>query len=629
MEENLEKMRSALKVFSVLFTVIVLSETEVWGQESKETRREVEEESELHAYVVVASRTPITMERTSPSISVVYKEEIEDRQYQRLEDVLRILPGLSLATTGQRGAVTSLFTRGTNSDHTAFLLDGRKLNGGFSGSYNLAQLGLENIESVEVMRGASSTLYGAEGLGGVVNLRYRHKTDREGQAITATGEGGSFDSYRATLSGEWESDRVGASLGISHFETANQEPNSRYRITNLMPRFRFKLDERAEIDLVGLYYNSDIGTPDNRKSFAYPALFDFQTTKSWMISPGLSWKYRKALSARLFYSRSEDRIEAKNVGFFFHTDSRTHTNQVDLQVDWSPTDNVTGTVGAVYFNQDYLQEDLLFGGRPFDNSWNSRSIYGQIQWQTKQNFFLTGGVRYDDYSDFGSPLTWNLSINRKLPLFGADLFAKAATAYGTPQAIDLYGIFGNPELNAEESDSWEFGIKQKLYGEKISWSALFFHNDFVNLITGFPPVNAGRAFSEGLETSFRLTPHKRLLIYANYTYLTAENLDSNSRLARRPRHQGTIGLRLRDKRGLTAGFEFRFVSDREDIDGGTFVRIDGEDYSVARIYGSYRISESFSVFGRVENLFNEQYDEVDGFKTLDMGAYFGARLSFR
>ena len=594
---------------------------------------ELEDESadpgeELKTFVVVASRTPVPLESTSPSISVIDRREIEERQYQRLEEFLDTLPGLSLATTGQIGAVTSLFARGTNSDHTTFLLDGRKLNGGFSGSYNLSQISLDNVASVEVMRGASSTLYGAEGLGGVVSLRYEAASDAEKKRATFLTEGGAFSTHRHSLSGAWRADWGSLSLGLSHHETANDEPNSHYRNTSLMPRLGISLGKGMEFDLIGQYYRSDLGLPGNRKSYLYPALTDFQVTDTWMISPGLSARFFESLEARIFYSRSEDRLEARNSGFYLHTISFTSTDQADLQIDWSPIPELTITTGAVYLNHDYLQENRFSGVRPFDDSWNSKSLYAQLQWRIAEKLSLITGIRTDDYSDFGSPTTWSLQLSREIPRLGVYLFGKVATAYATPQAIDLYGSFGNPNLDAEESESWEIGLKQTILDDSLKLSAVFFRNDFVNLITGFPPENAGKALSEGLEMSIRYTTSEGLLFYGNYTYLTAENRDTDTRLARRPRHQGVFGIRLQPSDQLTAGLEYRYVGEREDIDGGTYVRIDGQDYAVARLYGSYRVTRNLRIFGRIENLLNVQYDIVDGYKALDRGAYLGARIGF-
>ncbi len=596
------------------------------GEEGGEVTGDSKEE--LRPYFVVSTRTLQPLDRASPSISVVTREEIEGGEYRTLEEILNRTAGMSLATTGQVGGVSSLFTRGTNSDHTVILLDGRKLNGGFSGTYNLAQLNLDNLERVEIMKGASSTLYGAEGIGGVISLFSGAVGEEEQTRLRLEGEAGSFGTYRSQVNATVGSDRAGLKLGASHLETDNQEPNSRYRITNLMARGNLRVTEALSFDFTSLFYDARSGNPDNRKAPTYPALEDFQATQTWLLSPGIKYRIDEKLHLRFFYSRSKDRLESKTSSFFLHTDSNTTTDEADLQVDWMPGDRFSLTLGTVYRNEDFLQEDLELGGTPFDNSWSSLSVYGQTRWQPLEGIHVTGGGRFDDYSDFGSPTTWNVLVEKTYSQLGLSFFGKFATAYAVPQAFDLYGLFGNPNLNAEESESREFGFRQELLQGSLRLEGIYFANDISNLITGFPLLNVGNARTEGFEFSATLKPTDRFQFYANYTHLTAEDRDTDMRLLRRPRHQGSLGIRFIPSPNFTAGFDFRFNRDRLDIDGGTFVRITAEDYSVARLYARYRIHRRIEIFGRVENLFNRQYGEVDGFKALDRGAYLGAQIMF-
>ena len=610
-----ERLLASASLLLVLQTTV--------GEEGKKEDSEIEEE--LQPYFVVSTRTRQPLNRASPSISVVTSDEIERGQYQTLEEILNQTAGMSLATTGQMGGVTSLFTRGTNSDHTVILLDGRKLNGGFSGNYNLAQLNLDNLERVEVMRGASSTLYGAEGIGGVVSL-FSGSHAMEKMKLRLEAEAGSFGTYRVGMNAGVGNDRTEMTLGASHLETNNQGPNNHYRITNLMARGSARISKLLALDFTSIFFEAHSGNPDNRKARNYPALEDFQTTRTWLLSPGIDYQFKEKLRMRLFYSRSEDSLVAKTLSFLLHNDYKTETDEVDLQVDWMLDKRFSTTVGAVYRNEDFLQRDLEFGGTPFDNDWNSRSVYFQTQWRPAEGFYVAGGGRFDDYSAFGSPTTGNLMVEKSFSPLGLSFFGKLATAYSEPQAWDLYGFFGNPNLDAEESESWELGFRQELWSSSIRVEGIYFANDISNLITGFPLRNIGVAQTKGFEFSVTLAPNDRMQVYANYTYLKAEDRDTNMRLLRRPRHEGSLGIRLLPSPKIAAGFDLRFNSDRIDIDGGTFARIAVQDYTVARLYGHYRIHERIEIFGRIENLFNRQYDEADGYKALDRAAYLGARI---
>lgn len=594
-----------------------------FGEEERKDSGKIEEE--LNLYSVVSTRTRQPLDQASPSISVVTSDNFERGQYQTLDEILNQITGMSLATTGQIGGVTSLFTRGSNSDHTVILLDGRKLNGGFSGNYNLAQLNLDNLERIEVMRGASSTLYGAEGIGGVISLFSRSQSMEKVKPRLEV-EAGSYGTYRKKMSAGFANDRAEMTLGVSHLKTDNQEPNCHYRITNLMTHGSAKISKSLDLDFTSIFFDALSGNPDNRKAPTYPAMEDFQATRTWLLSPGIDYQPNEKLNIRLFYSQSEDSLESKTSSFLLHTNSETEKNEVDLQVDWTLGKLFSTTGGAVYRNEDFLQMDLDSKVTTFDKNWNSLSVYFQSQWQPAEGFYLTGGGRFDDYSDFGSPMTGNLMFGKSFSSLGFSLFGKLATAYSVPQAVDLYGLFGNPSLNAEESESWELGFRQELGSNIIRFEGTYFANDISNLIAGFPLLNIGNAQTKGFEFSVTLAPNERLQLYANYTFLEAKDRNNNLRLLRRPRHSGSLGIHLLPSSKIKAGFYLRFNSDRVDIDGGTFARITAQDYVVARLYGSYRIHEKVEIFGRIENLFNHQYDEVDGFKALDRAIYLGARI---
>ena len=587
----------------------------------------------LSPYVVVATKTPLPQAKVSPSVSLITTNEIEERQYRNLSDLLRSLPGMSAVSSGQSGSFTSLFSRGTNSDHTVFYLNGRKLNPGFSGNYNLAQLGLDNVENVQVMRGASSSLYGPEGIGGVVVIVGRRGVS---QALDFRAEAGSFGAIRLRAGASAASDRLDGSMGVSYYETDNDEPNSAYNQFNLQSHLGWQINKSLEFDLQSLYFSSRGGTPDNRKAQGYPQLDDFQRNGSWLLSPGFRLRVGDALEVRSFYARTEDTPEAFTtfIDFFtgnpisLHTVSRTITDQIDIQADLDVGQSVLVTTGLVYLNHDFLQFDKVTNTTPFDDSWHSMSVFGQVQWKPAERFFLIAGLRYDDYSDFDSPVTGNLTVSKVLEQWRLTLFAKYANAYAVPQAFDLYGPFGNPKLDAEESDSWEIGFKHSAISEKLKWSALYFFNDITGLITGFPTKNVGKAETQGIELSMSFEPSANFRFYGNYTYLTAENLDRGIRLLRRPRHQVYAGLTANPWEHTLFGFEIRHLAGREDIDGGTFTRLDASDYTVARIHANWRPAEHWEIFVRVENLFDKLYDEVDGFRALGRSGYIGANFRY-
>lgn len=592
----------------------------------------------LQPFVVVATRTPVSSDRVSPSISVVDSGQMEQRQLFSVAEVLKGLPGIFLGQSGQTGANASLFMRGTESNHTLFLLNGRRINPGFSGQFNLTQLGLDNVGRIEVMRGASSTLYGSESIGGVVALNLRefslHGSD---DANSLSVEAGSFGTYRVSLSFLGKSGDFEYSTGLSQFETENQTPHANYRIFNWAPSFSYRINEKIVFDFQGLYYDSSNGLPGARVDIGFPKAEDFQDNAYWMASPGILLKISDTLKARLFYSRSEDKLESLTTGFFTsYNDFEVSTDEASLQIDWQARDNLLATFGYTYLNNDFDRQNVNTGDILVDNSSNSQSVFGQIQWNWKERLYLAAGVRKDEFSDFGNPTTWSVSGVYDLNAAGTTLFLKYATAYAPPQGNDLYGPFGNPLLDAEESDSWEFGFRQSFLEQKLSLEVLYFYNDIFKRVI-FDPVdfvtrNIGRIRTEGIEFSTAWNWNKNLRLYGNFTFMNAKDLTLGERLLRRPRYTFTGGLSASPTKNLSLRFELSGVFQREDRSFPPappfVVDIDPGDYILGRLLARWQVKDNLALFGRVENLFNEQYDSFADFKALARGVYGGATLTF-
>jgi vitamin B12 transporter len=220
---------------------------------------------------------------------------------------------------------------------------------------------------------------------------------------------------------------------------------------------------------------------------------------------------------------------------------------------------------------------------------------------------------------------------------GLAVFGKYATAYAPPSAQDLYYPgFSNPGLLPEESRGWEAGARWSFLEGAAQASAVYFRSrleNYIEFVWGFAdgistgrPENVAEARLSGVEVAgeIRVGPFNS---FASYTWLEAEDL-AGARLLRRPRHQASAGATFRPSETWSIGLEGNWVYGREDTSGETFARIDAEDYFVARLTGRYRMSPRFELFGRVENLFDQRYEEVHGYPALGRGFYAGARASF-
>ena len=579
---------------------------------------------ELAPLITVEARAPRPSSETSPWVSVLPWEELERRQVGSVAEALRSVPGFSIVRSGQAGGQTSLFVRGANSDHVTFLYEGRRLNGGFSGQYNLGQLGLPGAYGLEVLRGASSVAYGAEGIGGAVLLR-SGPVPAQGMDSEVSLSGGSFGSKSGALRSAFREGTWSGSVVLAVSDTENNAANSDYENRQGTVRLEKRLNEAWTLDFVGMGYLSEIGLPGNNKSAGYPNLTSFQDTRHYLLSPGVTGE-GDGWRGRAFYAHSSDQLEHKDT--WSHSRYQADSNVLEGQWDWEPSEEWGVTVGGAVEEEAFFKEAVATGAAEVDVSRRRHSLLGLFRWMPAEVMELTVAGRLDDYSGFDSPGTWSVSGRRAL-WHSLSFFGRYATSFAPPQANDLYGAWGNPNLKAEEAKTWEIGARLGAEGGRLGLDLTYFQSDFDNLIQwgGVTTANVGLAESRGLEASLRAILSDSWSLRASFAYLETRDVDAGTRLVRRPRHAGDFALDY-VRGGFAGGLEGRFVADRLDLDGGTFATIRGEDYVVLRAYGSYRFGERWSLFGRLENLFDADYEEADGYPALGVGAFGGLSCSF-
>ena len=576
-------------------------------------------QGELAEIVVVETRSPKPEAEVSPWVTTLKESEWTFRQVEGVSALLRSVPGLSLVRSGQAGSQVSLFSRGGNSDHTTFLYEGRKLNGGFSGTYDLGQLSLAGLSSVEVLRGSSSTLYGAEGIGGAIMLR----SDPSQRPGSLSFEGGSNGHLLARLERSFDGDGWSASTGFSAQGTDNEQPHSSFdgRAASIVARRA--LADGVELDLVTSFGRSHLNYPGNAKSIAYPVGGQYQELEETLVSPGVefdlgSWRLKG------HYCFSQDRLEAKDS--WAHQDFLTRSHGLDFQAEYLEADDWGVLWGGSWEEESFRKVPLPTGFADVDDSLVTKSAFVHLRFLGWEESEWALGGRTDDFSDFGGARTWSLSGSRKL-FDSLDFFTRFATSFAPPQANDLYGVWGNPSLDSEEAKSWEAGLKGT--GMDWSWRLGAYRTDFHDLIawSGFTTANVGRARAEGIEFSSE-KDFESFMLRVGYAYGEAWDVDDSVRLPRRPRHSGSLAVERRNEES-GFGVELSWVADREDLDGAPpYGAIEGEDYLVVRVYGQTELGERASLYGRVENLFDEEYAEADGYPALGLGVYGGIRYSF-
>jgi len=546
--------------------------------------------------------------------------------------------------TGAPGQLTSVFTRGLRSEHTQVLIDGVPINQGLAGLFDFADLTIDNIDRIEVVRGPQSTVYGPRAMAGVIQL-----FTRQGQATPETQfsfEGGSYDTFRESLSSSGKIGAIDYSLGASRLDTDNARPNNQYRLSNFISTIGFSPNDQFRLSNLVMYSLADTGNPN---SIFDPKPIDNFLTEKWLIAPHLDWKPSDAWEHKLIVAYDHERQvnDPNEDGFIGPTRALFTRLTIDYQNDFRPVEWLTLTSGFFFSQVDAGQErpfvSQAFGPQPtfVSDHTEERAVFFEASATPLPGLNLVAGGRYDHFNQFGGIFTYRFASSYKIAPTDTVLHASVATGFSPPSSQDK--IFGNNfGLEPEKDLGWEIGLEQRGWDDRIKVSATYFHNDLTNLIgfNGlFDTLNLGAARTQGVETELEFRPIDDLLCTASYTYLNAENTGSadiaqlpGARLPRRPRNEVYLSASYLWLKKLRTTVEAKFVNAREDINFASFQtpppNFDIEDYSFVNCAAEYMVNPRLTIFGRIDNLTNEQYAEVFGFPALGRAAYGGVRILF-
>ncbi len=607
------------------------------AQEPSPTASPVEGQAE--EVIVSATRFDIPLDQSPASVSVITSEDFEQKQIQRVSDALREVPGLSVVQTGTAGQLTSVFTRGLRSEHTQVLLDGVPINQGLQGAFNFADLVTDDIDRIEVVRGPQSTLYGPRALAGVIQIFT--KQGEGTPTIMLSGEGGSYDTFREWLESEGKIDQFDYSIGASRIDTDNARPNNQYRNSAVIANVGWSPNEQFRISSLFTYSLSDTGNPN---TIFDPKPLDNFLTERWLIAPNIDFRLSDWWEHKLIVSYDHERQlnDPNQDGFVGPTRALFERTTIDYQNDLRATSWLTLTSGFFYSRVNAGQERpfvlQIFGPQPTFVSDHTQETAGFLQATATpiENLIFVAGGRFDHFNQFGDIWTYRFAGSYKIDKTNTTLHSSIATGFSPPSSQDK--IFGNNfGLQPEKNLGWDIGVEQRLWENRVTLGATYFHNDLSNVIgfNGlFDTLNLGAAETQGLEAELRAQPVADLLFTASYAYLDAEKTSSadinqpkGARLARRPRNEVYISASYLWCKRLRTTAEAKFVNAREELNFGG-PNFDIEDYSFVNIAAEYEVNPHLSVFGRIDNLTNEHYAEVFGFPALGRAAYGGVKLRF-
>lgn len=580
--------------------------------------------------VVSANRIETPAAAVGSSVTVITAEEIAARKKISLYALLRTVPGLEVNRTGPPGGLTSVFIRGGSSSHTLVLVDGVRLNSTTAGQYDFAELQADDIERIEIVRGPQSTLYGSEAMAGVISITTRR--GQPGFRGTVLGEAGDDDLRRGRLHLDGGTERFDFSLSLSDeqsdgisvaSEAAGNREADAHDNTTVAGRLGFDFLADGRVDLTLRRFESDAEV--DGFDFVLGPVDDPNATlarEGLSVSLGASKRFGGRLTQRLHLGFSDDDSVGADPDspfnrYAFDSSLLSASSQSDLTL---PAGH-TLTFGAAYEEREGGSEGA------FDERLDILSGFLQDHWAFRERLFLTAGLRYDDHGQFGGELTYRLTGSLRLPGDTTRLHGSYGTGFKAPTLNDLFFPFlNNPDLEPETSTAFDLGVEQRFADDTLLLDLTYFDIDFEDLIAldaTFTPQNIAAASSRGVELVLRYRPGPRFTLGFSHTYNETEEEGTGLALARRPEHRSVVDVFFRPLARLSGSLSFLVVRDRFEANGSAL-----DDYERLDLSLSYRFLSWLEPYLRVENLFDEDYEELPGYTTPGARAAVGLEVRF-
>lgn len=590
-------------------------------------------------------------EAVASSVTVITASDLERDQRRTVADALRTVPGLNVVQTGAVGGQTSIFMRGTNSNHVKILVDGIDVSDPSTpnGAFDFGHLMVGDVERIEVLRGPQSGLYGANSLGGVISI-----ITKKGQGparATAYVEGGSFGTFNQGAGVSGSNGIFNYAFNVGHVRSTDTpvtppellQPGQKrisdfYDNWTYSTKFGFDFSKNFSLNFVGRYTDATkLFTGD---SFPAP-------TYAGVINNDHS-----SLTVQQFYGRVEAVTTLGAVKNYFSV-AQTSLHSVNTspqpaasysvndgdrtQVDWRNVITVAPGQTVIVGVERKIESINTTGSSTLAaGEWNN-AAYIEGQSQIGRSLFLTLNGRYDNNETFGDHTTFRFAPAFIVPGTETKLKASVGTGFRAPSLNERFyqsSYFnGNPNLKPEESVGWDIGFEQPVLANRVRFGVTYFHNDIKNLInsnaTFTSYANVDQATTWGYESFVSWAVARNLNLRSDYTFTRAFNAVTGDELLRRPRHKASVTASWSPTQAVTLSGTVLYTGSWMDNDRffSAPAAFRTDPYTLVNLAGNYKVNETVSLFARVDNLFDVRYQDPTGFLKPGLGVFGGVRLS--
>ncbi|HLF53449.1 TonB-dependent receptor plug domain-containing protein [Flavobacterium sp.] len=623
-----------------------------------------EQEVKLDEVVISDSKFALPKEKSGKVIVKITAEELAKKSGQSLANVLSTVAGLEVnGNQSSAGKNLGYYLRGGRNRQTLILIDGIPVTdaSGINLEYDLRLIPVEQVESIEVMKGAASTLYGTGAATGVINITLKKagKKAISGNAYMSMGTQATADKVKYNpqdfnqgfvLNGNIEKFNYFASLnstetkGISEAAVPQSSTyeEDRFSRVNSLVKFGFKPTTKLTLDFFANY--------DKVKS-DFDGTFDNFSNPDTSLNESTSEQFRFGFSPKYKYNKGEFVLNSS-----FNTIERNYNTFNSWANAVEVSDYKSKSVNVDVFNKySFNKQFFVVTGSQFQfHEMNSETPYDAITNETAKfntidpyltavynsdfGLNINAGARYNMHSIYDTHFVYNVNPSYSFSKIPLKVLTSYSTAYITPSLYQLYSPYGNLDLTPEENSTVEAGFEVELLNKKFTFNAVAFHREEKNSI-GFytDPITwtsnyvniEGKNDAKGIETMISYSFSTKIKVNGNYTFTQVEQ--PLSRLI--PKHKGNVSLDYQATTRTFFNVNYQYVDKRNDafFDGGTFATTPVllDSYQLVNVTAKYElIKNRMTVFGAVTNILNEEFVESVGYSTRGRNFKIGLNILF-
>jgi vitamin B12 transporter len=553
--------------------------------------------------VVTATRSAIPVDHAIVPVTVITRQDIEQSLASDLAELLRFEAGVDIGRNGGPGQGTSVFLRGTESNHTLVLIDGVRINPGTVGGAAIHHIAPEVVERIEIVKGARSALFGTDAIGGVINIITRRNDRAYVEGAVGVGD---FHTRSAFVAAGRRTDETDFGIAMNLQDTAGFPARTDSDIDRGFENLSANLHAGKHFgtNYLSLRHWRAAGSNEYFDFFLTPLDQDF-TNASTALE--LKSKFGDTIESKLVVSHIVDEITQNQSADFVESRRRAF----DWQLDFLRGDH--RWIGGIYLVAENAAAAAFGSG--FDVDTEVRAVFLENLWSSGRHRTFAA-VRLTDHETFGNHVTWNAEYALTLRDRWT-LNAGFGHAFRAPDATDRFGFGGDPALDPEVADEAQVGVSYRP-GARHSIDFELYYKDIDDLIefdlASFQLRNIGRAEIRGAELRWEYRSDGYSLL-ASLVRQSAENAIEDVRLPRRAEESMTVRF-VKNLGSHRLGLSVLASGDRVDIGD-----LHMAGYVVASLTGQLALGDHWRLNARIENLLDAQYETVAGFRMQERSAF--------